>query len=77
MRQSQSHCPLVKFKKELNVHFNLFLQVLKALALIRLGRPDEAQVILKEVQKEEPYEDATLQAMAICFRETHQRKSII
>lgn len=52
----------------------LLSQVLKALALVRLGRVEEAQVILKEVQKEEPYEDATLQAMAICFRETHQRK---
>ena len=48
--------------------------MLKALALIRIGRSEEAQGILKEVLKEEPSEDATLQAMAICYRETHQRK---
>lgn len=35
---------------------------------------DDAQVILNEVVKEEPCDDATLQAMAICFRETHQRE---
>ena len=43
--------------------------VLKALALIRLHREPEAQIILNEVEKEEPVDDATLQAMTMCFRE--------
>jgi len=47
-------------------------KVLKALAMIRLGRSEEAQSILKEVLLEEPYDDSTLQAMAICYRETHK-----
>jgi N-terminal acetyltransferase B complex non-catalytic subunit len=42
--------------------------------MVRLGKSEEAQTILKEVQMEEPCEDATLQAMAICYRETHRRK---
>ena len=42
--------------------------------MIRLGRSEEAQNTLKEVLSEEPYDDATLQAMAICYRETHRRK---
>ncbi|XP_046462363.1 N-alpha-acetyltransferase 25, NatB auxiliary subunit-like [Daphnia pulex] len=47
-------------------------RVLKALAMVRLGKSEEAQTILQEVQLEEPCEDATLQAMAICYRETHR-----
>ncbi|KZS15079.1 Phagocyte signaling-impaired protein [Daphnia magna] len=47
-------------------------KVLKALAMVRLGKSEEAQIILKDVQLEEPCEDATLQAMAICYRETHR-----
>lgn len=53
------------------------LQVLKALAMIRLGRAEEAHVILQEVQSEEPCDDATLQGMVICFRETHRRNPIM
>lgn len=45
--------------------------------MIRLGKSEEAQILLKGVQLEEPCEDATLQAMAICFRETHRRKEKI
>lgn len=41
--------------------------------MVRLGKSEEAQIILKDVQLEEPCEDATLQAMAICYRETHRR----
>jgi len=47
-------------------------KVLKALALIRLGKSEEAQSTLQEVLSEEPYDDSTLQAMAICYRETHR-----
>jgi N-terminal acetyltransferase B complex non-catalytic subunit len=43
--------------------------------MVRLGKSEDAQTILQEVQLEEPCEDATLQAMAICYRETHRRKS--
>lgn len=49
---------------------------MKALALVRLGKSEDAHIILKEVQIEEPCEDATLQAMAICYRETHRRKQL-
>lgn len=44
-------------------------KVLKALALIRLGRQDESQSWLAEVHKESPTDDPTLQAMTICYRE--------
>lgn len=46
-------------------------RVLKALALIRLGRQEESLTILKEVHDEAPTDDATLQAMTICYRELH------
>ena len=46
-------------------------RVLKALALIRLGRQEESLAILKEVHDEAPTDDATLQAMTICYRELH------
>lgn len=53
---------------------NQCAKVLKALALLRLGKEDECQVILNEVRSEVPCEDSTLQAMSICYREIHQRK---
>ena len=49
-------------------------QVLKALALLRLGRQDESSVLLEEVHSQHPIDDATLQAMSICYREVHKRK---
>ena len=40
--------------------------------MIRLGRAEEAQPVLQEVHSQSPCEDATLQAMSICYRETHR-----
>ena len=48
-------------------------KVLKALALLRLGRQSESQTILNEVHHQCPTDDATLQAMTICYRELHKR----
>lgn len=49
-------------------------RVLKALALLRLGKENECQVIMDKVRMEIPCDDSTLQAMSICYREIHQRK---
>ena len=50
-------------------------KVLKALALLRLGRHEDSLHILHDVHTEAPIDDSTLQAMTICYRELH--KSII
>ena len=47
-------------------------KILKSLALIRLGRENEAQPILDSVLSECPTDDGTLQAMTIAFRELQQ-----
>ena len=47
-------------------------KVLKALALIRLNKPDEAWTLIQEVHKEGTTDDPTLQAMTICYRELHR-----
>ncbi|KAI1293747.1 N-alpha-acetyltransferase 25, NatB auxiliary subunit [Halotydeus destructor] len=44
-------------------------RVLKALALIRLGRQSESLVLLDEVHRQAPTDDSTLQAMTICYRD--------
>ncbi|KAL8619116.1 hypothetical protein ACOMHN_019388 [Nucella lapillus] len=51
-------------------------KVLKALALLRVGRQDESSVLLQEVHGQHPTDDATLQAMAICYREVHRLEAI-
>ncbi|KAG1681404.1 N-alpha-acetyltransferase 25, NatB auxiliary subunit [Nymphon striatum] len=51
-------------------------KVLKALALIRLGRPNESISILQEVHIECPADEATLQAMTICYWELHKPELI-
>ncbi|KAK7505933.1 hypothetical protein BaRGS_00002655, partial [Batillaria attramentaria] len=51
-------------------------KVLKALALLRLGRQDESAVLLQEVHSQHPIDDATLQAMSICYREVHKLEAI-
>lgn len=53
---------------------NQCARVLKALALLRMGKENECQVIMDKVRSEIPCEDSTLQAMSICYREIHQRK---
>ncbi|XP_023226878.1 N-alpha-acetyltransferase 25, NatB auxiliary subunit-like [Centruroides sculpturatus] len=53
-----------------------YVEVLKALALIRLGRQEESLATLSEVHQEGPMDDATLQAMTICYRELHKPELI-
>lgn len=49
-------------------------RALKALALLRLGKNDEAHTVLDNLASEKPHDDTTLQAMTICYRECQQRK---
>ncbi|KAK2586630.1 hypothetical protein KPH14_011677 [Odynerus spinipes] len=51
---------------------NQCARVLKALALLRLGKDNECQAIMDKVRSEIPCEDSTLQAMSICYREMNQ-----
>ncbi|KAK3084712.1 hypothetical protein FSP39_017808 [Pinctada imbricata] len=51
-------------------------KVLKALALLRLGRQDESSVLLQEIHSQHPTDEATLQAMAICYREVYKLEQI-
>ncbi|XP_014210949.1 N-alpha-acetyltransferase 25, NatB auxiliary subunit [Copidosoma floridanum] len=56
---------------------NQCVRVLKALALLRLGKEDECQSIIDQVRGESgPFEESTLQAMSICYRETQQPEKI-
>ncbi|EZA56704.1 N-alpha-acetyltransferase 25, NatB auxiliary subunit [Ooceraea biroi] len=55
---------------------NQCARVLKALALLRLGKENECQVIIDKVRSEVPCEDSTLQAMTICYREIQQPDKI-
>lgn len=49
-------------------------RALKALALFRLGKCSEAQIVLDALAEEKPSDDSTLQAMTISYRESQQRK---
>ncbi|KAJ4445258.1 N-alpha-acetyltransferase 25, NatB auxiliary subunit [Periplaneta americana] len=51
-------------------------KVLKALALLRLGKEDECIQVLDVVRAEVPCDDSTLQAMTICYREIHNPERI-
>ncbi|XP_034949721.1 N-alpha-acetyltransferase 25, NatB auxiliary subunit [Chelonus insularis] len=55
---------------------NQCARVLKALALLRLGKEDQCQVIMDKVRSEVPCEDSTLQAMSICYKEISQPDKI-
>nr|XP_031835022.1 N-alpha-acetyltransferase 25, NatB auxiliary subunit [Nomia melanderi]XP_031835023.1 N-alpha-acetyltransferase 25, NatB auxiliary subunit [Nomia melanderi]XP_031835024.1 N-alpha-acetyltransferase 25, NatB auxiliary subunit [Nomia melanderi] len=55
---------------------NQCVQMLKALALLRLGKEDECQVIMDKVRSKVPCDDSTLQVMSICYREIHQPNKI-
>ncbi|XP_020285803.1 N-alpha-acetyltransferase 25, NatB auxiliary subunit [Pseudomyrmex gracilis] len=55
---------------------NQCARVLKALALLRLGKENECLVIIDKVRSEVPCEDSTLQAMSICYREIRQPDKI-
>ena len=55
------------------ISYDLFLfQALKALALLRLGRHDDSTGLLHEVHGTSPTDDATLQAMSICYKEMNR-----
>jgi len=47
-------------------------QALKSLALLRMGRREESVVLLDEVHALHPTDEATLQAMSICYRELNK-----
>ncbi|CAD6234182.1 GSCOCG00007626001-RA-CDS [Cotesia congregata] len=55
---------------------NQCARVLKALALLRLGKEDKCQDIMDKVRSEVPCDDSTLQAMSICYKEIHQPDKI-
>ncbi|XP_029837658.3 N-alpha-acetyltransferase 25, NatB auxiliary subunit [Ixodes scapularis] len=52
-------------------------KALKALALVRLTRMDEAYATLKELQQEAVTDDPTLQAMTLCYRELERPELIV
>uniref|UniRef100_A0A224YWA9 N-terminal acetyltransferase B complex subunit MDM20 homolog n=1 Tax=Rhipicephalus zambeziensis TaxID=60191 RepID=A0A224YWA9_9ACAR len=52
-------------------------KALKALALVRLSRSDEALSVLKELQTEAPTDDSTLQAMTLCYRELERPDLVV
>ncbi|KAG8201857.1 hypothetical protein JTE90_027337 [Oedothorax gibbosus] len=54
----------------------LCAKALKALALVRLGKSDEAFSLIREVHNEDPTDDPTLQAMTICYRELQKLELI-
>lgn len=51
-------------------------RALKALALFRLGKGQEAFAVLDVLAEEKPCDDTTLQAMTISYRESQQCKSL-
>lgn len=52
----------------------LCAKVLKALILQRLGREAECEELLEEACSYAPTDEATLQAITICYRAIHKRK---
>ena len=48
-------------------------QVLKALAMVRLMKSQEALALLEEVKSHFPLDESTLQAMSVCYKELLQR----
>ncbi|KAK0047677.1 N-alpha-acetyltransferase 25 NatB auxiliary subunit [Biomphalaria pfeifferi] len=51
-------------------------KVLKALALLRMGRHAEGSSLLSTIHQSEPTEEQTLNAMSICYKETQQYDKI-
>lgn len=47
-------------------------KALKCLALVRLGRHDESTPLLQDVHCQQPHDEPTLQAMAMCYRELYK-----
>lgn len=50
----------------------LCFKALKALSLLRLGRNDEADVLVEEIAAENPSNESTLQAMTVCYKEREE-----
>lgn len=48
------------------------VKVLKALALVRLNKVEDARQILDPVIEEAPTDDGTIQALSICYRELEE-----
>ena len=55
---------------------NILFQVLKALAMVRLMKTQEALALLDEVKSHFPLDESTLQAMSVCYKELLQRKNL-
>lgn len=53
-------------KKSPNI---LCFKALKALALLRMGRDDEADILIEQIAAEKPSDDSTLQVMTFCYKE--------
>lgn len=69
---------LQETEKLLKKHPNMWCaRALKALALLRLGRYEESQIVLKTVSNEKPIDDPTLQVLSFCYKELEQRKFIL
>ncbi|XP_041972025.1 phagocyte signaling-impaired protein [Aricia agestis] len=51
-------------------------RALKALAMFRLGKAQEAYVVLDALSEEKPSDDTTLQAMTITYRESQQLNKV-
>lgn len=47
-------------------------RALKALALLRIGRDEEAQPIVNQIANEKPFDEQTLQVMSFCYKEQEQ-----
>ncbi|CAG9821462.1 unnamed protein product [Phaedon cochleariae] len=60
-------------KKAPNLHC---AKALKALTLHRMGKGSESRVILEALTNEKPTDDATLQAMTLCYREMQELEKI-
>lgn len=56
-------------KKSPNI---LCFKALKALALLRMGRDDEADVLVEQIAAENPSDDSTLQVMTFCYKEREE-----
>lgn len=52
-------------------------KALKALALVRLSREEEASPILNAIVDQGTTDEGALQALNIAFRETHQSKQLL
>lgn len=56
-------------KKSPNI---LCLKAIKALALLRMGRDEEADTLVDQIAAENPCDDSTLQVMTFCYKEREE-----